>query len=364
MIASQIATTEIQKNLIAWFRKNARDLPWRHTKDPYAIWVSEIMLQQTQVSTVVPYYERFLKSFPTVKDLAGSPLLKVLKAWEGLGYYSRARSLHAASRTIFTRFGGKVPGSERDLLSLPGVGRYTAGAILSIAFNKDAPVLDANVRRVLSRLFAVSEPPGAGRERDLWNLSESMVPKGRAASFNQALMDLGATVCLPKRPHCTRCPIHGLCGARESGHPEDFPEKAVKKRTPHVEAVAAVILKNGCVLLNQRPPKGLLGGLWEFPNWATEGKKDLIRLLRRQLATQAGVRVNAMRPVGAFRQTYSHFSLTLHAYSSEVLDADPSKAWIPVDEVHLLPMSAIHRRIAQKIGINPAIGEENGRGFS
>ncbi len=200
------------------------------------------MLQQTQVATVIPYYLRFLKAFPTVRHLAKADLSKVLKVWEGLGYYSRARNLHRASRIVSNDFNGKIPDNLTDLRTFPGIGRYTAGAILSIAFNKEAPVLDGNVKRVLSRLFAIAEPPAGGKsEVRLWHLSESLIPKGKASSFNQGLMDLGAMICTPKEPQCPECPLLDLCNGRASGDPERFPTKILKKKIPHIEAISAVI---------------------------------------------------------------------------------------------------------------------------
>jgi len=211
----------IQKRLLRWFEKNERDLPWRKTTDPYAIWVSEIMLQQTQVATVIPYYLRFLKSFPTVRHLSKADLSKVLKVWEGLGYYSRARNLHRAAGIVMNHFNGKMPDQLEDLLHLPGIGRSTAGAILSFAFHKEAPILDGNAKRVFSRLFAVSGSPGEGKtEQLLWQISESLIPKGFSNPFNQALMDLGSMLCTPKEPDCNRCPLRHSCKGRASGKPE------------------------------------------------------------------------------------------------------------------------------------------------
>src|SRR4030042_336521 len=190
---------KIQTQLLQWFKKKGRDLPWRKTRDPYAIWVSEIMLQQTQVAMVIPYYQRFLKSFPTIRHLAKTDLSKVLKVWEGLGYYSRARNLHRASQIVLNHFHGRIPDTLKDLLSLPGIGRSTAGAILSFAFHKDAPILDGNAKRVLSRLFAVLGSPGGRKTEQLfWEISESLIPKGYSNPFNQALMDLGSIICTPK----------------------------------------------------------------------------------------------------------------------------------------------------------------------
>ena len=199
---------KIQSKLLQWFKKSKRDLPWRKTRDPYAIWVSEIMLQQTQVVTVIPYYQKFLKSFPTLHHLAKANLSTVLKVWEGLGYYSRARNLHRASQIVLIRFHGKIPDTLKDLLTLPGIGRSTAGAILSFVFHKEAPILDGNAKRVLSRLFAVSESPDKRKtEQLLWKISESLIPKGFSNPFNQALMDLGSMICTPKDPQCHQCPL-------------------------------------------------------------------------------------------------------------------------------------------------------------
>ena len=343
---------KIQTKLLQWYKENKRDLPWRKTRDPYAIWVSEIMLQQTQVITVIPYYRNFLKTFPTVCNLAKANLSKVLKVLEGLGYYSRARNLYRTSKIIVNRFQGKVPDNLRDLLNLPGIGRYTAGAILSIAFNKEAPILDGNVKRVLSRLYAVSGSPGEKKtEQLLWQLSESLIPKGHANSFNQALMDLGAMLCTPKDPQCSRCPLHRFCKGSTSGNPEKFPTKGIKKTIPHVESVSAVIKKGGKVFLNQRPPKGLLGGLWEFPNWRIEGKPRMrVSLrLRNTFKKEIKMDVEVKELIGVFNQTYSHFKLTLHVFNCEVLGGNGKGKWVPVKSLPLLPMSRIHRRVAEMI---------------
>lgn len=339
---------EIQKRLLHWFERNGRDLPWRKTHDPYAIWVSEIMLQQTQVATVIPYYHRFLKAFRTIHHLAKSDLSKVLKIWEGLGYYSRARNLHQASKIILNHFKGKIPDDLTDLLSLPGIGKYTAGAILSIAYNKEAPILDGNVKRVLSRLFAVSEDPKKA-EGPLWKISESLVPRGRPNSFNQAIMDLGAIICTPKDPFCRHCPLDRYCKAKASGNPERYPSRGVKKRIPHINAISGVILRNGSVLLHQRPPKGLLGGLWEFPNWRSEESGRLRSRLRNAIKKETGLNVEVKGSIGTFKQTFTHFKLTLHGFNCEAIDGRGKGKWVAVRNLHLLPMSRIHRRIADSI---------------
>jgi A/G-specific adenine glycosylase len=341
---------KIHTQLLRWFKKNGRDLPWRKTKDPYAIWVSEIMLQQTQVDTVIPYYQKFLKSFPIVHHLAKANLSKILKVWEGLGYYSRARNLHRASKIIVNHFQGKIPNNLRDLLSLPGIGRSTAGAILSFAYNKEAPILDGNVKRVLSRLFAISGSK-AKTERLLWGISEFLIPKGRSNPFNQALMDLGSMPCTPKDPQCPHCPLQNFCKGKASGDPERYPTKGSKKRIPHINAISAVIKRDGKVLLNRRPPKGLLGGLWEFPNWTIEEKRRLrLRLrLRNHIKKEMGMNVKIKESIGTFHQTYSHFKLTLQTYHCQAINRNEKGRWIPIKNLHLFPMSRIHRRIAEMI---------------
>ncbi len=343
---------KIQSKLLQWFEKNQRDLPWRKTKDPYAIWVSEIMLQQTQVKTVIPYYHTFLKSFPTIHHLAKADLSEVLRVWEGLGYYSRARNLHKASQIVLDRFHGKIPDSMKDLLTLPGIGRSTAGAILSFAFNKESPILDSNAKRVLSRLFAVSRNSRErNTEQSLWKISESLIPKGFSNPFNQALMDLGSMICKPKDPQCPKCPLQNLCKGKEV--PGRYPGKEDRKKIPHIESVAAVIQKDGKVLLRQRPPKGLLGGLWEFPDWKIEEKpKSRLKLrlkLRNFIKKEMKMNVEVKELIGTFRQTYSHFKLTLHVFCGQTLDGKTNGKWVPIRNLHLFPMSRIHRKIANTI---------------
>ena len=343
---------EIQKKLLKWFKRNGRDLPWRKTTNPYAIWVSEIMLQQTQVVTVIPYYKKFLKSFPTVRHLAEADISNVLKVWEGLGYYSRARNLHHASQIVLDRFRGMIPHDLKDLLSLPGIGRSTAGAILSFAFQKEAPILDGNTKRVISRLFAVSDNPTAAKTDDLlWRISESLVPKGYSYPFNQALMDLGSMLCTVKEPDCPRCPLGAVCKGRASGKPERYPSKRIRKTIPHVESVSAVIKRDGKVLLRQRPPSGLLGGLWEFPDWWTKGKQSsgLRMRLRNHIKKDIGITTDVKELIGTFKQTFSHFKLTLRVYHCQAIGRKRKGHWVAIRSLHLYPMSRIHRQIANLI---------------
>jgi A/G-specific adenine glycosylase len=304
------------------------------------------------VGIVIPYYQKFLKSFPTVHHLAKANLSKILKVWEGLGYYSRARNLHRASKIIVNHFQGKIPNNLRDLLSLPGIGRSSAGAILSFAYDKEAAILDGNAKRVLSRVFAVSGNPVGGKtEGLLWGISEFLIPKGRSNPFNQALMDLGSMLCTPKDPQCPHCPLRNLCRGYLSGKPESYPPRTIKKTIPHITAISAVIQRDGKVLLNRRPPKGLLGGLWEFPNWKIKTKKNLKRQLRENVKEGFELKVKVKSLLGTFQQTYSHFKLTLHFYQCQSSNPNKNKngKWILIKNLDQLAMPRIHRRIAEMI---------------
>lgn len=265
----QEAKAFFSRELLAWYRVQKRDLPWRRTRDPYRIWVSEVMLQQTRVETVKPYYERFIAQFPTVRALAEAPEETVLKAWEGLGYYSRARNLHAAAKEVAEKYGGEVPDSKEQFASLKGVGPYTAGAVMSIAFNRREPAVDGNVMRVLSRFFCIEEDIAKGGTRAMMErLQYELIPDGEASDFNQALMELGALVCTPKSPSCLTCPVMAMCAGRLAGKEESLPVKSkAKPPRPEFRACALVVGADGAsVLLRQRPATGLLAGMWEPPH--------------------------------------------------------------------------------------------------
>lgn len=259
--------TFLQTSLLSWYGRAARDLPWRRTKDPYKIWVSEIMLQQTQVQTVIPYYEKWLKRFPDLVSLAEAPEAEVMKYWAGLGYYRRARMLHKAAKTVLEKSGGEVPSDPAALLELPGIGRYTAGAIASIAFGAKAPILDGNVIRILSRIFALKEDISAPASlKKFWEISSSILPEKDPGDFNQAMMELGATVCLPQNPKCAVCPVSGSCKAFAMKEPESFPVNRKKERLEKIKSAAVVFRKNGKVLLEKQPSEARWGGLWMFPH--------------------------------------------------------------------------------------------------
>jgi A/G-specific adenine glycosylase len=258
----------LRRALVAWFRRGHRDLPWRRTKDPYAIWISEIMLQQTRVETVRAYFARWMTRLPTVRALAAAPLDDVLGLWSGLGYYARARNLKAAAEFLVAEETGELPRDPLRLRAMPGVGDYTAGAIASIAFDLPEPILDGNVARVLSRVFLVDAPPVAKATRErLWALARALVPKNAASDFNQAMMELGATTCTPRAPACDACPIAARCRARAAGRQEELPRRKQKRAIPEIEQTALIALDStrASVLLAKRPARGLWGGLWEPP---------------------------------------------------------------------------------------------------
>jgi len=337
--------------ILNWYDKNARTLPWRVPGgggDPYAVWVSEIMLQQTRVETVIPYYERWLGLFPSVTALADAPEQSVLSAWEGLGYYSRARNLHKAAKMVVSEFGGEIPNEVAQLRRLPGIGRYTAAAIASIAFNQDVATLDGNLRRVFSRVFDVSQPADSPTgEEMLWALAQEYLPPGRAGDYSQALMDLGASICLPKNPLCLLCPLGEVCLARALGVQEQRPILKPKAAVPHKLKAAAVILRDGCALLNQRPAKGLLGSLWEFP--AAEVDADSPEALAAAIETEYKLRVSPLARLGGFRHAYTHFTLTESAWGCDIIENAESESirWVPLAALMDYPMGKVDRAIAK-----------------
>jgi A/G-specific adenine glycosylase len=306
------------------------------------------MLQQTRVETVIPYFERWMQLFPTLKDLASASEQDVLSAWEGLGYYSRARNLHKAAKIVVEQHNGELPRDLKALRALPGIGRYTVGAIASIAFNMDEPTLDGNLRRVFARLFDVSEPVDSpAGEEILWSLAAEHLPKGQAGDYNQALMDLGASICLPKRPRCLLCPLMETCEARINGTQEQRPVLKPKKETPHYVHAAGVIVEDGKVLLAKRPSKGLLGGMWEFPNGRVDGEpaEGLESVL------EAGYRLKVQRneALGTVQHAYTHFRVTVHAFRCELLSRSENESlkWVKLEELDDYPMGKIDRQIAR-----------------
>ncbi len=348
--------SEFTKRLLKWYAKQGRELPWRGSADPYAVWVSEIMAQQTRLEAVIPYYERWMKRFPTIKALASARQRDVLNAWEGLGYYSRARNLHQAAQIVVQERGGKLPTDVEKLRKLPGIGRYTAGAIASLAFGLDEAVVDGNIKRVLARVFNVEEAvDGSAGEKRIWALAEEHLPHGKAGNFNQALMDLGAGICLPRQPRCEACPVEGLCKARALGVETERPVRKPKADIPHHTVTAAVIRKNGRVLIAQRPAKGLLGGLWEFPGGKRENGESLKACLRREISEEMGVKVKVGKEIGEFEHAYSHFRVTLHAFTCSLEYGKPRPLearairWARLSELNEYPMGKLDRQIAKRL---------------
>ncbi|HLY25338.1 MAG TPA: A/G-specific adenine glycosylase [Aggregatilineales bacterium] len=357
-IFPKLKTTHIQalqRDLLAWFALAAADLPWRRTHDPYRIWLSEIMLQQTQVATVIPYYERFLDAFPTVEGLASTPLDRVLKLWEGLGYYSRARHLHQAAQKVVQDYGGQFPPSSAELLTLPGIGRYTAGAIASIAFGESAAVLDGNVMRVLSRLFDISEPVTETAVRnDLWALAEHLVPADRPGDYNQAVMELGREICKPRSPLCNQCPVAAHCLAFQRGVQGARPIKAPRARTPHYAVAAGIVWnKQGQVLIAQRPAEGLLGGLWEFPGGKREEGESLAECLARELREELGIGVAVGEQLTVVKHAFTHFRITLHAFECKLAAGEPQAIqcddwrWVELSELDQFAFGHADRQVAK-----------------
>ena len=350
-------TLAISAPLLDWFDQNAADLPWRGAP-PYHVWLSEIMLQQTQIETVIPYYKRFLEMYPTVEALAQAPLDDVLKQWEGLGYYSRARNLHKAAQQVVAEFGGAFPQTVDELRTLPGIGPYTAGAVASIAFDQRAPVLDGNVMRVFSRLLDLSDDVTQHRTKKyLWQVAEDLLPDQRAGDYNQALMELGQKICTPKAPACDRCPVQAQCRAYAKGTQADRPVKRKKAPTPHYDVAAGIIRDaDERLLIAQRPLDGLLGGLWEFPGGKQEADETLPACLQRELHEELAIEVDVGALFVQVKHAFTHFKITLHAYECRYIGAQAPHdapqalevadwAWVNEDDLSLYSFGKADREV-------------------
>ncbi|HUG39707.1 MAG TPA: A/G-specific adenine glycosylase [Longimicrobiales bacterium] len=338
--------------LLHHFDRTRRDMPWRRTSDPYAIWVSEVMLQQTRVEAVIPYWERWMARYPSVEELAEADLDDVLRHWQGLGYYTRARNLHRAAREVRERHAGRVPGDRDELRRLPGVGEYTAGAVASIAFGRRVPAVDGNVRRVLSRLYDLEHP----RAAELRRLADALVPAGRPGDFNQALMELGATLCTPRSPRCGDCPVSAWCRARALGVQDERPRRRPPRRVPEEAVETDVVVRgDGALLLVRRPDRGLLAGLWEPPgDHRPSGVQALIE------AADPGP---ALEPVV---HTFTHKRVTYHPRlhhavgpGPDGLDGPDVTAWVARDRLGEYAMSVAQQKIVR--AALRALGEGAGR---
>jgi len=355
----------LSRRLLDWYARHARVLPWRETRDPYSTWVAEIMLQQTRVDTVIPYYHRWMARFPSLRSLAESSLQDALACWEGLGYYSRVRSMHRAAGLIIRDHGGIFPSDLPALLSLPGIGPSSAADILSIAFGQDLAALDGNIKRVLARMYDLPEAlDSAAFLHRCHSLLDELLPAGRAGDFNQALMDLGASICLPGVPPCAHCPLSESCLSYERQTQIARPVSRRRAAIPHYQVTAGILMRGHNqiqqVLIARRPQTGLLGGMWEFPGGKQEADESLDASLIRELHEELGVDVEVGVKVGIFKHAYTHFRVTLHAYLCRILSGEPSALaadeihWVALHDLPAYPMGKLDRMISNALVKLPA----------
>ena len=340
-----------QQSLLNWYSKNARDLPWRKTRDPYRIWISEVMLQQTTVNTATPYYKRWMKVFPKIEKVAQAPLNRVLKMWQGLGYYQRARNIHKAARIICQKYNSRIPQSEAVLRILPGFGPYTTHAVLSIAFDQRLSIIDANVRRVAMRLLALKEERGAGVDVRISKFLEKLLPQQGISDFNQALMELGALICQPPEPLCSTCPVRKWCMAFKRGWQNIIPA-AKRKVIKNIEAICGIIEHKGKFFMQKRPSIGLLAGLWEFPGGKIKAGETPRKALARELNEELGVRLLSAKSFVNIRHAYTQFKVNLHAWRCAVRplpSQDAAHRWAGLKEFMKFPMPSATVRIVDQL---------------
>ncbi len=343
----------IRRRLLAWFAHHRRDLPWRRSRDPYSIWVSEVMLQQTQVATVVPYFERFLRTWPKLADLAAAREQDVLRLWAGLGYYRRARALHQAARQIVAEHEGRFPDDPAQLRNLPGMGPYTVGAILSQAYDHRLPILEANSQRVLCRLFGQGTDPRQGPlRRWLWQAAEVLLPSRQVGEFNQAIMELGALICTPRNPKCSVCPLASDCTARARGLQEQIPVRPDPPPTVTVREAAVVVRQGQSVLLVQRPEKGRWAGLWEFPHGPLQEGEAHVAAAIRVLRDLTGIRAQLGQELLTLRHAVTRYRIALVCFAARYLSGTfrspfyRAARWTEPEQLGDYPVSAPQRRLA------------------
>ncbi len=348
----ETAIRTVGERLMEWYAHNRRDLPWRHDPTPYRVWVSEVMLQQTAVSTVIPYYRRWMQRFPDVRSLADAAERDVLSLWEGMGYYQRARRLHRAARKVVEEHDGSLPRRRAALLSLPGVGPYIADAIRSLAFGEDVVALDANVARVLMRLLALrGRATDAGVKRQVRRRARAGLPEGRSADYNQALMDFGSTICRPRRPRCGRCFLPEQCRAFQRGEQYDIPPPT-RRNLQEISTAVAVFRRDGDVYLQKRPPDGLFAGMWEFPGGKVEDGESPARALERECREELSVECAPGGKLLELTHYYTVFKVRLHAFlcpAPEGLPLDETHRWVEVDRLDDYPMPSANRSIADRL---------------
>ncbi len=352
-VYSKAEVSELRGQLLSWYATQGRDLPWRRTRDPYAIWISEIMLQQTQVKTVIPYYERWLARLPTVEDLAIADQQTVLKLWEGLGYYARARNLHQAAQQVVAEHGGHFPQDLAGAIALKGIGRTTAGGILSATFNQPVAILAGNVKRVLARLIALPVPPNKALD-PLWALSEQLLDPQQPRDFNQAIMDLGATLCTRHNPACLLCPWQLHCAAYNQNAVSDFPMTESRPPLPHKRIGVAVITDDqGNILIDRRKQEGLLGGLWEFPGGKIEPDETVEECVKREIKEELDIEIEVGSRLITIEHAYTHFKVTLNVFNCKHLSGDPKPLesdevrWVTLDEIDQYPFPKANSQIIE-----------------
>jgi A/G-specific adenine glycosylase len=344
----------MQKKLLKWFAENQRPLPWRKNYEPYQVWISEIMLQQTQVTTMLPYFDRWMKELPTIEALASASEDKLLKLWEGLGYYSRARNLQKAAKILTSKNEGRLYEDFDLLLELPGIGRYTAGAIMSIAYNKDFPVVDGNVVRVLARLRDYRENVKDAGEF-FWNEAVKLLPKGQARDFNQALMEFGALHCTPKSPDCANCPLKGECKAFAAGTQDGLPNKGVARAKKAISVAVGIIRRDGKVFIQKRRDQGLMAGLWEFPGGQVENGETASSALEREIQEELGVTMTDVRPFMRLKHAYTSYQVDLHCFLADYsrgqvqLKAATEGKWVKPEELKNYAFPAANGKIIKAL---------------
>lgn len=350
---------KIRNNLIKWYHKHQRELPWRESNDPYAIWISEAMLQQTQVSTVIPYFKKFLRQFPDIHALAQANLESVLKIWEGMGYYARARNLHRAAALIVKRYQGKIPSSVEELKTLPGVGDYIASAVSSIAFQNPCPVVDGNVKRVLSRIFLIDTPVNdSSSHKVFYPVALRFVDihsQNHQGIFNQAIMELGALICRPRKPDCTKCPVLSFCQAYKQGLIHQFPRRHKKQKTPEYLVSAAILRKNGKILITRRKLEGHLGGLWEFPGGKVLENETPQQACIREIKEEVNLDISVDKLLTRIKHAYTHFKIKMDIFnctyiSGELkLNGPMDYRWVKAHELALFPFPGADRKFMHLI---------------
>jgi A/G-specific adenine glycosylase len=351
-----MSNIKIARQLVRWFEQNHRNLPWRTDHEPYHVWISEVMLQQTQVETVIPYYSHWMKTFPDVSALVKASEQDLLQIWEGLGYYSRARNIYKAALQIVSEYQGYIPEEVDVLLKLPGIGRSTAGAIASIAYGKKEPILDSNVKRAIARIFNFGQPVNSPKgEKELWRMIKKLLPASQTGLFNQAMMELGQTICLPRNPKCESCPLRCDCQGYLMKTQMNIPVRIIKKNVPHLVVVAAVIREGGKVLIAQRPPDKLMAGMWEFPGGKVETGEELGQALKREIDEELSVTIKVGKELGTYQHAYTHFRVTVHTFYCRKLHGKltPTEGqaivWVKPIDFSKYPMGKVDRMIATNV---------------